>query len=256
MQAELAQLRGQTEAAHQAERLATARAAELERLVEQVQRQLNEMERQRDTAVQRITEAEEAREALRRQLQQLQETARTERENLIRHVQATEDRAHAEVDRARQETKAAQLELATLRKEAAKFERNKSKRSNVPKRMHLPDRTQAFGLMWHGLPIVDGAAPDHRFLDQWRQLGPELASALNAGARVVVHCKGGLGRAGTVASMLLLRGNQSTRRSDAPCSFGSAWGHRSPCGRSDDHDIVSEHDIVKEKQRRAKQCRG
>lgn len=58
--------------------------------------------------------------------------------------------------------------------------------------------------MWHGLPIVDGAAPDQRFLDQWRQLGPELASALTAGARVVVHCKGGLGRAGTVASMLLL----------------------------------------------------
>lgn len=123
MQAELAQLRAQTEAAHQAERLATARAAELERLVEQVQRQINEMERQRDTAVQRITEAEEAREALRRQWQQLQETARTERENLIRHVQATEDRAHAEVDRARQETKAAQLELATLRKEAATLER-------------------------------------------------------------------------------------------------------------------------------------
>ncbi|MGH8055343.1 MAG: cyclin-dependent kinase inhibitor 3 family protein [Stenotrophomonas sp.] len=68
----------------------------------------------------------------------------------------------------------------------------------------LPARAQAFGLMWHGLPIVDGAAPDQRFLDQWRQLGPELASALNAGARVVVHCKGGLGRAGTVASMLLL----------------------------------------------------
>lgn len=68
----------------------------------------------------------------------------------------------------------------------------------------LPARAQVFGLMWHGLPIVDGAAPDRHFLDQWKQLGPELASALNAGARVVVHCKGGLGRAGTVASMLLL----------------------------------------------------
>lgn len=123
MQAELAQLRGETEAAHQTEQLATTRATELERLVEQLQRQIDEMERQRDTAVQRITEAEEARKALRRQWQQLQETAKTERENLIHHVQATEDRTHAEVDRARQETRVAQLELATLRKEAATLER-------------------------------------------------------------------------------------------------------------------------------------
>ena len=68
----------------------------------------------------------------------------------------------------------------------------------------LPTRAQAFGLTWYGLPVVDGAAPDHRLLDRWRQLSPELVTALNAGARVVVHCMGGLGRAGTVASMLLL----------------------------------------------------
>lgn len=68
----------------------------------------------------------------------------------------------------------------------------------------LPTRAEAFGLTWYGLPIVDGAAPDHRLLDRWRELSPELVSALNTGARVVVHCKGGLGRAGTVASMLLL----------------------------------------------------
>lgn len=68
----------------------------------------------------------------------------------------------------------------------------------------LPARAQAIGLVWHGLPIVDGAAPDGRFLDQWRQLSPELSSALHAGARIVIHCKGGLGRAGTVAAMLLM----------------------------------------------------
>lgn len=68
----------------------------------------------------------------------------------------------------------------------------------------LPERAAAHGLIWHGLPIVDGAAPDGRLLDQWETLGNLLSRELLAGKRVVVHCKGGLGRAGTVASMLLL----------------------------------------------------
>jgi len=123
MQAELAQLRGETEAAHHAEWLATARATELERLVEQLQRRIDETGQQRDVAMQRITEADEIREALQVQLQQIQEATQAERENLIQHGRATEGRAHAEVDRARQETRAAQLELAALRKENRTLER-------------------------------------------------------------------------------------------------------------------------------------
>ncbi|MCD9087704.1 cyclin-dependent kinase inhibitor 3 family protein [Stenotrophomonas sp. SY1] len=68
----------------------------------------------------------------------------------------------------------------------------------------LPERAAAHGLVWHGLPIVDGAAPDARLLDRWETLGPLMSRELVAGQKVVVHCKGGLGRAGTVASILLL----------------------------------------------------
>ncbi len=68
----------------------------------------------------------------------------------------------------------------------------------------LPERAAAHGLIWHCLPITDGAAPDARLLDRWETLGPTLSRELLAGRKVVVHCKGGLGRAGTVASMLLL----------------------------------------------------
>jgi predicted nucleic acid-binding Zn-ribbon protein len=46
-----------------------------------------------------------------------QETARTEREALTQHVRATEDRAHAEVDRARQDAKDTRQQLAALQKE-------------------------------------------------------------------------------------------------------------------------------------------
>lgn len=68
----------------------------------------------------------------------------------------------------------------------------------------LPSRAALFGLQWHGLPIVDGAVPDADFLLTWSTLGPSLSKALLGGQKVLVHCKGGLGRAGTVACMLLL----------------------------------------------------
>lgn len=67
----------------------------------------------------------------------------------------------------------------------------------------LPERAKAHGLIWHHAPIHDGCAPDERFEKVWRRIRPELLSALERGEGVVVHCKGGLGRAGTVASLLL-----------------------------------------------------
>lgn len=68
----------------------------------------------------------------------------------------------------------------------------------------LPAQASAHDLRWYGLPITDGAAPDHRFLDRWITLGSQLVSEIGSGVRVVVHCKGGVGRAGTVACLLLL----------------------------------------------------
>lgn len=68
----------------------------------------------------------------------------------------------------------------------------------------LPERTAALGIIWRGLPIVDGAAPSAVFLKEWQALGPALCRDLLDGRRILVHCKGGLGRAGTVACMLLI----------------------------------------------------
>lgn len=79
----------------------------------------------------------------------------------------------------------------------------------------LPDRAAAHGLEWLGLPIKDGDAPDHRFLASWQTLGPYLVRTISSGGRVVVHCKGGLGRAGTVASMLLIQSGTTASAEEA-----------------------------------------
>ncbi|MGN7839539.1 cyclin-dependent kinase inhibitor 3 family protein [Stenotrophomonas sp. 22385] len=79
----------------------------------------------------------------------------------------------------------------------------------------LAERASHHGLAWHGLPIKDGAAPDRRLLDPWTALGPMFSRELLEGAKIVVHCKGGLGRAGTVASMLLLQSGAATDSEDA-----------------------------------------
>lgn len=56
---------------------------------------------------------------------------------------------------------------------------------------------------WHHWPIVDGCCPSAEFDSAWPMRSRKLLHLLQAGANVIVHCKGGLGRAGTIASRLL-----------------------------------------------------
>jgi ADP-ribosyl-[dinitrogen reductase] hydrolase len=46
--------------------------------------------------------------------------------------------------------------------------------------------------------------PDERFERAWDVAGEELRSILRTGSSVLVHCRGGLGRAGTIAARLLV----------------------------------------------------
>lgn len=57
---------------------------------------------------------------------------------------------------------------------------------------------------WHHHPIVDGDVPDAAFEAAWPDLSSRLRRLLDLGGRVLVHCKGGLGRAGSVAARLLV----------------------------------------------------
>ena len=68
----------------------------------------------------------------------------------------------------------------------------------------LGPQVRAQGIAWHHLPIVDVHPPDERFETGWQTSGPALLASLRQGGRVLVHCRGGLGRAGTVAARLLV----------------------------------------------------
>ena len=60
------------------------------------------------------------------------------------------------------------------------------------------------GLEWYLLPISDGGVPDHRLRDLWPYTGYRLRTHLRRGERIVLHCKGGLGRTGMIAARLLV----------------------------------------------------
>lgn len=68
----------------------------------------------------------------------------------------------------------------------------------------LGAQVRARGIEWHHLPIADYQPPDSRFESGWATRGPTLLQRLNTGGRVLVHCRGGLGRAGTVAARMLV----------------------------------------------------
>ena len=68
----------------------------------------------------------------------------------------------------------------------------------------LGDAVRARHMDWLHLPLRDGTVPDAAFEEAWHEHGPGLRSRLRAGFDVLVHCKGGLGRAGLVACRLLV----------------------------------------------------
>jgi len=59
-------------------------------------------------------------------------------------------------------------------------------------------------MQWLHLPIRDVSVPDAAFEGEWTVAGEALRSQLRHGFDVLVHCRGGLGRAGTIAARLLV----------------------------------------------------
>ena len=65
-------------------------------------------------------------------------------------------------------------------------------------------RCEERGLIWLHCPIPDFDGPGAAFERAWADAGPRARDILRRGGTVVSHCRGGIGRAGTVASRLLI----------------------------------------------------
>lgn len=70
--------------------------------------------------------------------------------------------------------------------------------------INLPSEVERQGMSWLHLPIRDMHPPGRSFMGQWNKYGRVLVDQLVAGKNVFIHCKGGLGRTGTIAACLLI----------------------------------------------------
>ena len=78
---------------------------------------------------------------------------------------------------------------------------------------YLGDVIQKHQINWIHLPIPDTTAPTMEVLSELESFKHSIINSLNSEERVVVHCKGGLGRAATIVCMILNWFNISNRDS-------------------------------------------
>ena len=69
---------------------------------------------------------------------------------------------------------------------------------------NIGEEVRRRGMSWFHLPITDVSIPDDGFERAWASAGISLHTLLRDGRDVLVHCRGGLGRAGTIAARLLI----------------------------------------------------
>lgn len=73
--------------------------------------------------------------------------------------------------------------------------------------LRVPDyaaKVRSYPMEYFHLPIVDVHPPDGRFVELWKSAGPKLRQILSDGGKILIHCRGGIGRTGTVAAQLLV----------------------------------------------------
>jgi ADP-ribosyl-[dinitrogen reductase] hydrolase len=60
------------------------------------------------------------------------------------------------------------------------------------------------GIHYYHLPIDDGGIPDLSFEKSWNTSGVQFREELLRGGKILIHCKGGLGRSGMIAARLIV----------------------------------------------------
>lgn len=81
-------------------------------------------------------------------------------------------------------------------------------------------------MVWFHLPIVDVSTPTAEFEKRWSEVRAQLLGMIRDGQNVLVHCRGGLGRAGMIAARLLIElSNPNYRRGYWQASTQCFWPH-------------------------------
>ena len=68
----------------------------------------------------------------------------------------------------------------------------------------IPGSCAASGIQWFHLPVEDDHAPDERFATAFATQKQILLSLLEQQGTLAIHCRGGSGRTGFMAAILLL----------------------------------------------------
>lgn len=71
----------------------------------------------------------------------------------------------------------------------------------------LPDLLRVAQIVWRHFPVHDFGAPDTASI--WPDLSRAIHDKLNAGERVLIHCRGGCGRSGMIALRVMIEAGEN-----------------------------------------------
>jgi len=78
----------------------------------------------------------------------------------------------------------------------------------------LPEAVARAGMRWFELPIEDDAAPGPEFEQAWLAYREAVMSLVSRGSGIAIHCRGGSGRTGLMAAVILREMGMDGTRAD------------------------------------------
>jgi protein-tyrosine phosphatase len=67
----------------------------------------------------------------------------------------------------------------------------------------LPNTVRQSGMTWFQFPVEDDADPDEKFEMAWQSQKSEVLSMIKQGKCIAIHCRGGSGRTGFMAAVIM-----------------------------------------------------
>jgi protein-tyrosine phosphatase len=87
------------------------------------------------------------------------------------------------------------------------------------------EKVQNKNIMHICFPIVDGSIPDEEEEINYRKMVSKVVEMLRTGETVIIHCRGGLGRTGTLAACCLLSLSDEFVKDGNPIDVDKAIKH-------------------------------